>query len=61
MKKTTIYDISETIIFGESMGLSKPINYQQIKDSVKLLEKYKQCIQKYKDYQFCKYLLDEDT
>lgn len=61
MKKSTIYDISETIIFGESMGISKPINYQQMNHSVKLLEKYKQCIQKYKEYQYCKYLLDVDN
>jgi len=37
------------------MGISLPTHYQ---DNVKLLEKYKKCMEKYKQHQSCKYLLD---
>ena len=66
MNKSIMLDISETIIYGESGGLSPPINYQQYPDNVKLLEKYKQCMEKYKQcmdkykqYKSCKYLLNK--
>ena len=59
MNKSIMLDISETIIYGESGGLSPPINYQQSPDNVKVLEKYKQCMEKYKQYKSCKYLLDK--
>ena len=61
MRKTTIYDISESIIYGESMGLSQNSKYQMSLESIKLLEKYKECMEKYKEYQTCKYLLEKPT
>ena len=57
MNKSTIYDISEAIIFGESMGNSLPT--PQYQDNVKILEKYNKCMEKYKQHQTCKYLLNK--